>query len=40
MPLATVAQRARRSAQWLANDVLRRARPLPGGTRLRSVSPP
>jgi sugar phosphate isomerase/epimerase len=35
MPLATVAQRARRSAQWLAEDVLRRALPLPGGTRLR-----
>jgi sugar phosphate isomerase/epimerase len=29
MPLATVAQRARRSAMWLAEDVLRRSAPLP-----------
>lgn len=30
MPLETVAERARRSAVWLAEDVLRRAVPLPG----------
>jgi sugar phosphate isomerase/epimerase len=35
LPLATVADRARRSATWLAEDVLRRALPLPGGSRLR-----
>jgi len=35
MPLATVAQRARRSAQWLADDVLRRALPLPGQAPIR-----
>ncbi len=35
LPLATVAQRAQRSATWLAADVLRRALPLPGGTRRR-----
>jgi sugar phosphate isomerase/epimerase len=29
MPLPTVAQRARKSAQWLAEDVLHRALPLP-----------
>jgi sugar phosphate isomerase/epimerase len=36
MPLAMVAQRARRSAQWLAEDVLRRSAPLPGQLRLRA----
>jgi len=35
LPLATVAQRAQKSATWLAADVLRRALPLPGGSRLR-----
>jgi sugar phosphate isomerase/epimerase len=35
MPLATVAARARRSAIWLAEDVLRRAVPLPNQMRLR-----
>ncbi len=35
MPLPTVAARARRSAAWLAEDVLRRAVPLPGRMRLR-----
>jgi sugar phosphate isomerase/epimerase len=37
MPLEVVAERARRSATWLAEDVLRRARPLPGArTPLRA----
>jgi sugar phosphate isomerase/epimerase len=35
MPLSTVAARARRSALWLAEDVLRRAVPLPNQMRLR-----
>jgi sugar phosphate isomerase/epimerase len=35
MPLSTVAARARRSAIWLAEDVLRRAVPLPNQMRLR-----
>jgi 2-keto-myo-inositol isomerase len=35
MPLPVVAERARRSAAWLAEDVLHRAVPLPGGSRLR-----
>ena len=35
LPLETVAERARRSAAWLAEDVLRRAVPLPGSLRLR-----
>ncbi len=34
MPLPTVAARARRSALWLAEDVLRRAVPLPSQMRL------
>jgi hypothetical protein len=33
-----VAERARRSAAWLAEDVLHRAVPLPGGSRLRGPS--
>jgi sugar phosphate isomerase/epimerase len=37
MPLPTVAARARRSALWLAEDVLRRAVPLPNQMRLRRV---
>ncbi len=36
LPLATVAQRAQRSATWLAADVLRRALPLPGRAPLRA----
>lgn len=35
MPLPIVAQRARRSAQWLGEDVLRRSVPLPNQIRLR-----
>ncbi|TSE35218.1 Inosose isomerase [Tepidimonas fonticaldi] len=35
LPLPTVAQRARRSAVWLAEDVLRRSTPLPNRLRLR-----
>ncbi len=35
MPQATVAARARRSALWLAEGVLRRAVPLPGALRLK-----
>ena len=35
LPLPMVAQRARRSAQWLADDVLRLSVPLPGEMRLR-----
>ncbi|MBL8286613.1 MAG: sugar phosphate isomerase/epimerase [Rubrivivax sp.] len=41
MPLATVAERARKSASWLAEDVLQRAVPLPGGSvgaRLRPAA--
>ena len=35
IPLPVVAQRARRSALWLGEDVLRRSVPLPGRMRLR-----
>ena len=35
MPLPMVAERARRSADWLGEEVLRRAVPLPGRLRLR-----
>jgi sugar phosphate isomerase/epimerase len=35
MPLATVAQRARRAALWLGEDVLRRSVPLPNKIRLK-----
>ena len=35
MPLPMVCERAKRSALWLAEDVLRRAAPLPGQLRLR-----
>jgi sugar phosphate isomerase/epimerase len=35
MPQSTVAARARRSALWLAEDVLRRSVPLPGALRLK-----
>ncbi|MEJ5989328.1 sugar phosphate isomerase/epimerase family protein [Ramlibacter sp. PS3R-8] len=36
MPLPMVAQRARRSALWLGEDVLRRSVPLPGQLKLRT----
>ena len=36
MPLPTVAARARRSALWLSEEVLRRAAPLPGRGRRRT----
>lgn len=36
IPLATVCERARRSAIWLAEDVLRRSVPLPNQIRLRN----
>ena len=36
MPLPVVAQRARRSALWLGEDVLRRSVPLPNQMRLRA----
>jgi sugar phosphate isomerase/epimerase len=35
LPLPVVAERARRSAAWLAEDVLHRAVPLPGASRWR-----
>jgi len=35
MPQATVAARAKRSALWLAEDILRRSVPLPGAIRLK-----
>jgi sugar phosphate isomerase/epimerase len=35
MPLPTVADRARRSAVWLGEDVLQRSAPVPGRMRLR-----
>ena len=38
MPLPMVSQRARRSALWLAEDVLRRSVPLPGQLRLKTLS--
>ena len=37
MPLEMVAERGRRSALWLAQDVLRRAAPLPNQLKLRSL---
>jgi hypothetical protein len=37
MPLPFVAQRARQSALWLAEDVLRRSLPLPNQLRLRTA---
>jgi sugar phosphate isomerase/epimerase len=36
MPLPMVAERARKSALWLADDILRSARPLPNQLRLRA----
>jgi sugar phosphate isomerase/epimerase len=39
MPLPLVAQRARRSAEWLGEEVLRRSVPLPNRMRLRAPTP-
>jgi len=39
MPLPMVAERARRSASWLAEEVLRRSAPLPGRLKLRPLQP-
>jgi sugar phosphate isomerase/epimerase len=38
MPLPMVAERGRRSALWLAEDVLRRSVPLPNQMRLKSIA--
>jgi 2-keto-myo-inositol isomerase len=38
LPLPVVAERARRSAAWLAEEVLHRAVPLPGASRLRRAA--
>jgi 4-hydroxyphenylpyruvate dioxygenase len=38
LPLPLVAERARKSAAWLAEDVLRRSTPLPNAMRLKAVS--
>jgi len=38
MPMATVAARGHRAAAWLAEDVLRRAVPLPNAGRLRPLT--
>jgi sugar phosphate isomerase/epimerase len=40
VPPATVAQRARRSAVWLGEEVLRRSVPLPGAMRLKGRAAP
>jgi len=40
MPLPVVAERARRSAVWLGEDVLHRSVPLPGRMRLRRGDAP
>jgi len=39
MPLPMVAERGRRSALWLAEEVLRRSAPLPGRLKLRALQP-
>ncbi len=39
LPLPVVAERARQSALWLAEGVLRRSVPLPGAMRLRAMTP-
>ena len=39
MPLPLVAQRARRSAEWLGEEVLRRSVPLPNRMRLKALTP-
>lgn len=36
MPLPMVAERARKSALWLADDILRRSMPLPNQLKLRT----
>ena len=38
LPLPVVAERARRAAVWLAEDLLRRSTPLPGAMRLRGAA--
>ena len=38
LPLPVVAERARRAAVWLAEDVLRRSAPVPGSLRLERAS--
>lgn len=40
IPPATVAERARRSAEWLGEGVLRRSVPLPGAMRLKGRAAP
>lgn len=40
MPLPMVAQRARASARWLGEEVLRRSVPLPNRMRLKVATPP
>jgi sugar phosphate isomerase/epimerase len=40
LPLPLVADRARRSAEWLGEEVLRRSVPLPNRMRLKSRTPP
>jgi sugar phosphate isomerase/epimerase len=40
LPLPAVAERARRSALWLAEDILRRSTPLPGAMRLKAMPGP
>lgn len=40
LPLPAVAERARRSALWLAEDILRRSTPLPGALRLKAMPGP
>jgi sugar phosphate isomerase/epimerase len=37
LPLPLVAERARKSATWLAEDVLRRSTPLPNAMRLKAI---
>jgi 4-hydroxyphenylpyruvate dioxygenase len=37
LPLEMVCERAKKSAHWLADDVLRRSTPLPGSMRLRAM---
>ena len=39
MPLPMVAQRARASARWLGEEVLRRSVPLPNRMRLKAATP-
>jgi 4-hydroxyphenylpyruvate dioxygenase len=40
LPLPVVCERARRSAVWLSEEVLRRSTPLPNAMRLKAVSGP